>query len=128
MYFVFVSNDMASVNQLEEVLHQTDVKNTMIAVPDGFELIEMLQKVKKGESYPDAIVLTPAFLRLKGMDLLELLKTDDIYCLIPVFMLMSEKNDDDEAKCNRLGTTYIPTPKNQTEWTSAIDKIFAACS
>ena len=127
MYFIFVSDDLEPVQLLEQVLHQMDAKKTVINVPDGFELIQLLQNVKKGESYPDLIVLTPAFLRLGGMDLLELLKTDDIYCLIPVFMLLPENNGAQETICNRLGTTYMISPKNQVEWTTAATRMCAAC-
>jgi CheY-like chemotaxis protein len=128
MYFVFVTNDIEAARSFESVLHQSEIKRKLITVANGFELIQFLQNVKKGQAYPDIIVLTPKFLRIGGMDLLELLKTDDLYRLIPVFMLLPENNDIQEAKCNRLGTEFIIAPNNQSEWLNAVDKMCAACS
>ena len=128
MYFIFVSNDTEAVRFFEDVLHKADAKKILITLANGYELIEFLQNVKEGESYPDLIVLTPKFLRLSGTDLLELLKTDDLYRLIPVVMLLPENNNDQEALCERLRTECILAPKNKNEWVGAVDKICAACS
>jgi len=100
----------------------------LITVANGYDLIQFLQNVKKDESYPDLIVLTPKFLRLNGMDLLELLKTDDMYCLIPVVMLLPENNFDQETVCNRLGAQFMLSPKDQGEWMSTVKKMCTVCS
>lgn len=128
MYFIFVSNDIEESQIFEAALHEADAKKNLIIIPNGFELIQFLQDVKRGDSYPDLIILTPKFLRLNGMDLLELLKTDDFYRLIPVVMLLPEKNNDHEEICNKLGTTHLPSPKNQIEWANAVNKMCMACS
>lgn len=128
MYFIFVSNDIDVVSVFESALHKADAKGNLIAVSNGYDLIQYLQNVKKGESYPDLIILTPQFLRLNGTDLLQLLKTDDFYRLIPVVMLMPESNDELENLCNGLNTAHMLTPKNRSEWMSAVDKMCAACS
>jgi CheY-like chemotaxis protein len=128
MYFIFVSNDIEAARFFEDVLHKADAKKILITVANGYDLIEFLQNVKKGESYPDLIILTPKFLRLSGADLLELLKTDDLYRLIPVVMLLPENNNGDEALCNRLRTECMVAPKNKREWVSVVDKMCAACS
>jgi len=128
MYFIYVSNDVQATDIFEDVLHKIDHKKILITVPNGYELIQFLQNVKKGESYPDLIVLTPDYLRISGKDLLELLKIDDIYCLIPVVMLFSENNEQDEAFCERLGTEFMIAPKLQNEWMSAVKKMCATCA
>jgi len=128
MYFLFVNNDIEATRLFENILHTIDSKNILITVPNGYDLIQFLQHVKKGESYPDLIILTPKFLRLSGTDLLELLKTDDMYRLIPVIMLLAENNYDEEAACNRLGTEILMAPKDQGQWKSVVEKMCAACS
>jgi CheY-like chemotaxis protein len=128
MYFIFVSNDSEAVQLFEYELLQADAKNVLLVLPNGYDLIRFLQEIQKGEPYPDLIILTPKFLRLGGMDLLELLKTDDLYRLIPVFMLLPEYNVDQEAVCNRLGTEYLPAPHNPAEWESAVNRMCAVCS
>lgn len=128
MYFIFVSNDVEAVTLFENVLSKIDPKRILIAVPNGYDLIQFLQNVKKGESFPDLIILTPAFLRIGGIELLELLKTDDLYRLIPVFMLLPEMNVDQEHYCAQLGTEYLMAPKDQQEWMNAVDKMCASCA
>lgn len=128
MYFIFVSNDIEAVGTFEDVLHLVDSKRILITVPNGYDLINYLQNVKRGESYPDLIILTPKYLRISGTDLLELLKTDDFYRLIPVMMLLPEENAHHEEVCTRLGSDFIPTPRNKKEWANAVDKMYSVCS
>jgi len=128
MYFIFVNNVVEDVQVFENILHEIDSKKILITVSNGYDLIQFLQNVKRDESYPDLIVLTPKFLRLNGMDLLELLKTDDIYCLIPVVMLLPENNFAHETVCNRLGAEFMLAPKDQGEWMSTLKKMCTVCS
>jgi len=128
MYFIFVNNVVEDVQVFENILHKIDSNKKLITVSNGYDLIQFLQNVKRDESFPDLIVLTPKFLRLNGMDLLELLKTDDLYCLIPVVMLLPENNFDQETVCNRLGAEFMLAPKDQGEWMSTVKKMCTACS
>ena len=128
MYFIFVSNDTEDAHLFEKELHKADSRKILITISNGYDLIQFLQNVKRGESYPDLIILTPKFLRIGGMDLLELLKTDDLYRLIPVVMLLSDDSNGQEELCNRLGTEFMPAPKNKNEWSGAVNKMCEVCS
>lgn len=128
MFFIFVSNDIEVVSVFENALRRADADRKLVTVSNGYDLVQYLQNVKRGESYPDLIILTPEFPRISGTDLLQLLKTDDLYRLIPVVMLMPESNNELENLCNCLNTAYMLTPKNQSEWMSAVDKMCATCS
>ena len=128
MYFIFVSNDIDGIRTFEDVLHLSDPNRVLIAVSNGYDLIDYLQNVNRGESYPDLIILTPKFLRVSGTDLLELLKTDDFYRLIPVIMLLPGENTHHEEVCTRLNCEFIPEPRNKVEWANAVDKMCAVCS
>jgi len=128
MYFLFVSNDVDAVKTFEDVLHLADAQKILITVSNGYDLIDYLQNVKRGEAYPDLIILTPKFLRISGTDLLELLKTDDLYRLIPVLMLLPEENIQHEEVCNRLNSDFMPAPRNKMEWESAVEKMCSVCS
>jgi CheY-like chemotaxis protein len=123
MYFIFVSNDIEAVRNFEEVLHAADAKKILVTVSNGYDLIDYLQNVKRGQPYPDLIIITQKFLRITGIDLLELLKTDDMYRLIPVLMMLLEDNDEQHALCNRLGSEYMAVPKDRREWVSAVDRM-----
>lgn len=123
MYFIFVSDDKEAIGFFENELQKIDAKKVLITLDNGFDLINFLQNVGKGRSYPELIILTPKFLRLGGMDLLELLKTDDIYRLIPVMILLPENNVLHEERCNRLMTDFIPAPTTENEWNQAVSKM-----
>jgi len=128
MYFIYVSNDAQATDIFESVLNKVDRNRMLITVPNGYELIQFLQNVKRGESYPDLIVLTPNCLRISSREVLELLKIDDIYCLIPVMMLITEITEEDETFCKRLGTEFMVAPQLQREWTAAVKKMCSVCA
>jgi CheY-like chemotaxis protein len=127
MYFLYVTRDTAAIDELEEVLHLVDRKKTLLAVPGGYELIHFLQSIGEGDAYPELIILTLQMPRLSGRDTLELLKTDDIYRLIPVFVFTSEENDTDENFCNHLGAELLSRPIGQKQWVDTAKKLCAAC-
>lgn len=128
MYFIYVSNDIDAVELLEQVLHRVDQSKILLAVPNGYDLIQFLQNVKRGEAYPDLIILTTHFARLGGKELLELLKTDDIYRMIPVLMFLSNDNEEDAAFCKRLGTDYLVTPTVKKDWIKAAKRMCTSCA
>ena len=128
MYLIYVSNDVEAVEMLEEVLQRVDKKKLLIAVANGYDLIQFLQNVKEGESYPDLIILSTQRSRLNGRELLELLKTDDIYRMIPVIMFVAREHEMGDAWCERLGTETILSPSIPKEWVTAARKICAACN
>jgi len=128
MYLIYVSTDAAAVEMLEEVLHRVDKKKLLMAVSNGYDLIQFLQNVKQGESYPELIILSTHRSRLNGRELLELLKTDDIYRMIPVIMFVIGEEELEEKWCERLGTETIVSPTIPNEWVTAAHKICAACN
>jgi CheY-like chemotaxis protein len=128
MYLIYVSTDAAAVEMLEEVLHRVDKKKLLMAVSNGYDLIQFLQNVKQGESYPELIILSTHRSRLNGRELLELLKTDDIYRMIPVIMFVTGEQELEEKWCERLGTETIVSPTIPNEWVTAAHKICAACN
>jgi CheY-like chemotaxis protein len=127
MYFIYVSNDNDAIELLEEVLQLVDRTKLLLAVPDGYELIQFLQNVKRGESYPDLIILSTHMPRMSGKEVLELLKIDDIYRLIPVVMLQHEINEEEEVFCKQLGTDTIIKPALKKEWIKAARQMCANC-
>ena len=127
MYFLYVTRDAAAIDELEEVLHLVDKRKVLLAVPGGYELIHFLQSVGQGDEYPELIILTLDMPRLSGHDTLELLKTDDIYRLIPVIVFTSEDIGNDEVFCNNLGAELMNKPIGQKQWVDTAKKLCAAC-
>ena len=128
MYFLYVTKDASAIDQLEEVLHLVDKQKVLLAVPGGYELIHFLQHIGDGDEYPELIILTMQMPRLSGRDTLELLKTDDIYRLIPVIMFGIDTPASDQDFCTNLGAEVMSTPTVQKEWVATARKLCAACA
>jgi CheY-like chemotaxis protein len=128
MYFLYVTKDASAIDQFEEVLHLVDRRKTLLGVPGGYELIHFLQGIGQGESYPELIILTMQMPRLNGRDTLELLKTDDIYRLIPVIVFTTEDVVEDADFCKQMGAEVMAKPDKQKEWVDAAKKICATCT
>jgi CheY-like chemotaxis protein len=126
-YFLYAGTDSSEIDVLEKVLNSIDRGKQIVAVPNGFDLISFLQRVGKGESYPQLIILNLEMERLNGRSTLELLKSDDIYCLIPTFMLAPEERSGDRSFCTSLGTDIIVKPSNRVGWVSAVKQLCASC-
>jgi CheY-like chemotaxis protein len=128
MYFIYVSTDVEAIGLLEEVLQRVDKSKMLLAMANGYDLIHFLQNVKRGESFPELIILSDKKSRLNGKELLELLKTDDIYRLIPVVLLLAGDDEIDEHTYRRLGADIIPVPSIPKDWVAAAKKMCAACN
>ena len=127
MYFIFVSTDSADADRLETVLHGLDRGKNLLSIKNGFDLIQFLQDVKRGESYPDLIIMSTKMTRLTGRELMELLKADDIYCLIPILVFLPELNGDDDVFYKRFGVETMVTPNVEDEWVSAAKRMCTVC-
>ncbi|HZH00079.1 MAG TPA: hypothetical protein VEY32_03300, partial [Flavisolibacter sp.] len=95
MYLLYVSNDEGEIDTLEKILYSIDPSKTLLCMTDGLKVLSFLQDVGKGQAYPAMIILQSSMPRLNGMQLLELLRTDDIYKLIPVVMLATAANSNE---------------------------------
>lgn len=127
MFFMYVSTEVSGFEQLEKELNFIDHNKKLVAVSNGYDLIQFLQNVKKGDSYPDLIILSTKMSRLKAREVLELLKSDDIYCLIPIVIFLSELEGEDDDFCRRLGAETMLTPAGNNEWQNAAKKMCTLC-
>jgi CheY-like chemotaxis protein len=122
-YFLYAEDDEDDLHFLKEFLPTIDSTKDVVSVPDGFSVIDYLQHVKKGESYPALIILDINMPRLTGIETLELLKTDDLYRLIPVVMFTTTFNKTDDECCNRLGVDIITKPSAYAHWNPIVKKL-----
>jgi two-component system response regulator len=127
MYLLYASRNEQEIDFLDKMLFTIDRSKTLLAVPTGFDVLCYLQNVKKGQSYPALILIEMDMAPLTGKELLELLKTDDIYRLIPVVMLTSNTNHDDLNFCTRLGTDVIRKPITNAHWLNTLKRLCARC-
>jgi CheY-like chemotaxis protein len=124
-YILYAEDDEDDVHFFREFLAGADAGKDFINVRDGFSVIDHLQQVKKGDAYPALIILDISMPRLSGTDTLELLKTDDLYRLIPVVMFTTTFNKADDELCTRLGVDIISKPSSYNHWNVIMEKLCA---
>ncbi|HEU0111356.1 MAG TPA: response regulator [Flavisolibacter sp.] len=122
-YFLYAEDDEDDVVLLKDMLKLSGSANEIVAVKDGFEAISYLQSVQKGGTYPSLIILDINMPRMNGRETLEFLKTDDIYCLIPVLMFSVNNTEEHINFCAQMGTEIVSKPTNFDAWFQAIKKI-----
>ncbi len=127
-YFLYAGTDRAEISSFEKTLNMVDRDKHVVVVSNGFDLITYLQKVPQGNAFPSLIIVNKQMNRLDGKSTLELLKTDDMYCLIPTVMLASENSTEEQDLCSRLGTDLIMKPASRGEWVTAVKKMCSTCT
>src|SRR5215217_4408122 len=96
-YFLYADDDEDDVILLKDMLQLSGSDKEVVSVKDGYAALQYLQKIQQGDTYPCLIILDIEMPRLNGKETLELLKTDDIYCLIPV-LILSVNNSESNTK------------------------------
>ena len=122
-YFLYVEDDEEDVILLKEMLEMTRSRSKFISVKNGFEAIKFLQGIKTGESFPVMILMDIQMPRLNGKETLEFLKSDDLYCLIPVIMFSVIQNPDNAIYFGKMRTEVMTKPGNFRSWKETLKKI-----
>lgn len=122
-YLLYAEDDPDDVVFLRDMLQFSDKDHPLITVHDGLEVIHFLQEIKKGEAYPSLIILDIRMPRLDGIELLKLLKTDDMYRMIPVIIFSNNADESQKQTCLQLDTEIIAKPLYYSNWDAVIRKM-----
>ena len=114
-------DDSPSVRKLVEYTLKS--KGFQVAsAEDGVAALEIMANEKF-----DAIVLDINMPRMNGLEFLEKVKSNDAYASIPVIMLTTEGQEEDQDKALDLGATaYIVKPFKPTLLLRIVDKTLAS--
>jgi CheY-like chemotaxis protein len=115
-YFLYAEDDDDDIDIMKEMVTRQNLTNGLVCVKDGFDLLEHLQCIEQKQPYPSLIILDMRLPRLNGMETLELLRTDDLYRLIPVVVFSSKVSKIDTERCQVLGAEVLLKPLTYTEW------------
>jgi CheY-like chemotaxis protein len=120
-YFLYAEDDKDDADILTEILRTHHKTCELVCVPNGYELIRHLENVQRDATYPCLIILDMRLPRLNGMETLQLLKTDDLYRLIPVLVFSSRLSELEEINCKALGADILAKPDSFMSWNEVID-------
>lgn len=122
-YLLYAEDDPDDVLFLCDMLSFTDKEHPVYTVPDGLEVIRFLENIPPGDAYPSLIVLDIGMPRLDGIELLQLLKTDDKYRMIPVLIFSNYASENHRRTCHELDTEIITKPVYYKSWEKVISKM-----
>ena len=127
LYILYADDDADDILLMKKTVGELNHAREVVGVSNGYELIKYLQSIKQGKAYPALIVLDIHMPRLNGKETLDLLKTDDMYRLIPVVMFSGDCNINDEDLFKRLGTEIVAKPKDYSDWTNTVKQLCTYC-
>lgn len=95
---------------------KSELKARVDVVRDGAEALEYMNGTGKFEGktlydLPDLILLDLKLPKIDGKEVLQAIRSDKNYCLIPVIILSSSDEHNDVNECYKLGAnSYIKKP------------------
>lgn len=111
-----------------EALTEHKIANDVIAVKDGVEAMEYLNREgqyknrKKGN--PAVLLLDIKMPRMDGIEVLEAIRKNENLKTLPVVMLTSSREEPDLIKCYELGVNaYVVKPVDFKEFLEAVKHI-----
>lgn len=110
---------------MKEMILSRPQFNPLVCVDNGFALLEHLQQIPPQQSYPSLIILDVRLPKLNGIETLELLRTDDLYRLIPVVMFSSKLSKEEKERCQALGAEVLLKPLTYNGWMEVFDHFSA---
>ncbi|HEY1116046.1 MAG TPA: response regulator [Chitinophagaceae bacterium] len=124
-YLLYAEDDEDDTDIMKEMILSHSHLNPLVCVDNGFALLEHLQQIPRQESYPSLIILDVRLPKLDGIETLELLRTDDLYRLIPVVMFSSKLSKGEKERCQALGAEVLLKPLTYSGWLEVFDHFSA---
>jgi two-component system, chemotaxis family, response regulator Rcp1 len=116
---LLVEDNPGDVRLLEEAMSEADFSHRLHVVSNGRAALEFIQQ--RGEyadaPRPDLVLLDLNLPQLSGEEVLEVVKTDEEHCSIPIIMLTSSSTPENVQQAYRLGANaYLTKPVDPSEF------------
>lgn len=111
-----------------EALKEYNLVNRVVVVHDGVEVMEYLnyegQFKDREKGNPVVLLLDIKMPRMSGIEVLEAIRSNPSYKLLPIVMLTSSRQEPDLQKCYALGVNaYVVKPVNFKDFLEAVKYI-----
>lgn len=109
-------------------LSEQNLANRVVVVHDGVELLEYLRcegtfKMRK-KGNPAVILLDIKMPRMDGIEVLQVIRSEQALKMIPVVMLTSSREEPDLLKCYELGVNaYVVKPVDFKDFFDAVKQL-----
>lgn len=124
---LMAENNEADIKIALRAFSRAKLKNNIYVVTDGQEALDFVYNKGKYQDKdkfprPDLILLDIKMPKIDGFGVLERLKKDPLYCMIPIVILTSSENEKDIARSyNNGASSYITKPVDYESFVKAVD-------
>jgi CheY-like chemotaxis protein len=119
---LLVEDDSVDVMMVKRALKDLNVTNLLVHTPNGKEAFEYL--TGEGNERPCIILLDLNMPRMNGIELLKIIKADDVFKKIPVVVLTTSRDTEDKFETFELGAAgYIVKPADYKKFVEAMRTI-----
>jgi len=125
---LLVEDDPKDVQLTLEALSEYNLANEVVVARDGEEALDYLSRNGKFETFADgnpaAILLDLKLPKVNGLEVLGRIRADEKLKMVPVIVLTSSRQEEDLAKCYKLGVNaYVVKPVDFHEFINAIKEL-----
>lgn len=123
---LLIEDNPGDVRLTKEVLKEGKVSNNLSVVKDGVEAIKFLRREGQyaAEPQPDLILLDLNLPRMDGREVLEKIKKDPNWQLIPVVILTTSSAEEDIIKSYNLhANCYITKPVDLDQFINVVKSV-----
>jgi CheY-like chemotaxis protein len=116
---LMIDDDVDDIELTREALKECTYEVELMTVDFDQTLIEYIQK-----NQPQLILLDLNMPKVDGKVILQLLKSDPVYKMIPVIIFSTSNRGDDIKQSYQMGANgYIIKPSVFTEWVNVMEQI-----
>jgi CheY-like chemotaxis protein len=122
---LLVEDDPKDIELTLEALAEHNLANEVVVARDGVEVLDYLycrgSYAQRPADNPVVILLDLKMPRLNGVQVLQQLRADDQFRMVPVVVLTSSRESSDLEECYRLGiNAYVVKPVRFIEFAEAV--------
>ena len=124
LFILSADDDMDDQDMMEEALKKTRFDHLLTRVPDGYQLLNMLNEISMiGHRFPDLIFLDLNMPVKNGRETLKILKSErSAFKNIPVIVLTTSRAEQDVEFCNSHGVnSYVVKPPSFKEFVKTLE-------
>jgi CheY-like chemotaxis protein len=119
---LLVEDDSVDAMMVKRALKDLNVTNLLVHTPNGKEAFEYL--TGEGNERPCIILLDLNMPKMNGVELLKIIKADDVLKKIPVVVLTTSRDAEDKFETFELGAAgYIVKPADYKKFVEAVRTI-----
>ncbi len=122
---LLVEDNIMDVELTVEALSSQNLANRLVILENGVQAVEYLkyqgEYAEREKENPAVILLDIKMPKMDGIEVLEVIKKDELLKNIPVVMLTSSREEPDLVRCYKLGVNaYVVKPVNFKDFFEAV--------